>query len=85
MLGPVDISGYYRDCYGQGRKEMIDWVICGGETGPGAREMKAAWAFDLYEQCLETDVPFFFKKQGDAFKGLEINLPHARQWPKEQR
>jgi protein gp37 len=63
----------------------LDWVICGGETGPGAREMKAEWAFNLYQQCREADIPFFFKKEGDAFKGSKINLPNVRQWPKEDK
>jgi len=79
MLEPVDISGYYLDFYGQGRKEMIDWAICGGETGPGAREMKAEWAWNLYHQCKDARVPFFFKKPGDAFQGGE--LPNIREYP----
>jgi protein gp37 len=62
-------------------KGKVDWVICGGETGPGAREMKAEWAFDLYQQCRGAGVPFFFKKPGDAFTGNKINLPNVRQWP----
>jgi len=58
----------------------LDWVICGGETGYGAREMKAEWAWNLYNQCREADVPFFFKKPGDAFQGGE--LPNIREYPK---
>jgi protein gp37 len=62
--------------------DVLDWVICGGETGPGAREMKASWAFGLYQQCREAEVPFFFKKPGDAFAGHVQNLPTTiRQWP----
>ena len=40
----------------------LDWVICGGETGPGARPMKLSWARDLRDQCKFAGVPFFFKK-----------------------
>lgn len=40
----------------------IDWVICGGETGPGARQMDAQWARDLRDQCQDAGVPFFMKK-----------------------
>lgn len=40
----------------------IDWVILGGETGPGARPMQPEWALDLYRQCKAAGVPFFFKK-----------------------
>jgi protein gp37 len=67
------------------QRARVDWVICGGETGPGAREMKAAWAFNLYQQCREAEIPFFFKKPGDAFTGNKINLPNVRQWPKEDK
>ena len=39
-----------------------DWVIAGGETGPGARRMELVWARQLRDQCAEAGVPFFFKK-----------------------
>jgi len=60
--------------------ERLDWVICGGETGHGAREMKAKWAWSLYNQCKDAGVPFFFKKPGNAFRGGE--LPNIRKYPK---
>ena len=44
--------------------EGIDWVIVGGESGPGARPMKPEWATDIRDQCLAADVPFFFKHWG---------------------
>lgn len=47
----------------------IDWVICGGETGPGARPMHPEWARSLRDQCLEAQVPFFFKNFGGKKKG----------------
>lgn len=43
----------------------IDWVVVGGESGPGARPMHPAWARDLRDQCAAADVPFFFKQWGD--------------------
>lgn len=43
----------------------IDWVIAGGETGPGARPMLSAWVRDLRDQCQSAGVPFFFKSWGD--------------------
>ncbi|MFH2046993.1 MAG: phage Gp37/Gp68 family protein [Pseudomonadota bacterium] len=46
------------------RRIHIDWVICGAETGPGARPMNLEWARDLRDQCKESNVPFFFKKAG---------------------
>jgi len=43
----------------------LDWVICGGESGPGARPMHPAWARSLRAQCLAAGVPFFFKQWGE--------------------
>jgi protein gp37 len=40
----------------------IDWVIVGGESGPGARPMQAAWAAEIRDQCLAGGVAFFFKQ-----------------------
>jgi protein gp37 len=42
----------------------LDWVICGGESGPGARPMHPDWARDLRDQCQSAGVPFFFKGWG---------------------
>ncbi len=42
----------------------IDWVIVGGESGPGARPMDEAWVIDIRDQCQAHDVPFFFKQWG---------------------
>jgi protein gp37 len=43
----------------------LDWVICGGETGPGARPMHPDWARSLRDQCAAAAVPFFFKQWGE--------------------
>ena len=54
MLGPIvgiDMDG-------------IGWVIAGGESGPGARPMQAAWVRGLRDQCVAARVPFFFKQWG---------------------
>ena len=42
----------------------IDWVIVGGESGPGARPMKEEWVLEIKRQCLKNNVPFFFKQWG---------------------
>jgi protein gp37 len=42
----------------------IDWVICGGESGPGARPFNLAWAESLLAQCRAAGVPFFMKQIG---------------------
>ena len=46
----------------------IDWVIVGGESGPGAREMKKKWVIDIRDQCADAKVHFFFKQWGGKRK-----------------
>jgi len=46
----------------------IDWVIVGGESGPGARPMKPEWVAEIRDQCLSAGVPFFFKQWGGTNK-----------------
>jgi protein gp37 len=46
----------------------IHWVIVGGESGPGAREMLPEWVETIYRQCRDTRVPFFFKQWGGVQK-----------------
>lgn len=43
----------------------VNWVIVGGESGPGARPMHPDWARDLRDQCEKAGVPFLFKQWGD--------------------
>jgi protein gp37 len=43
----------------------VDWVIAGGESGPGARPMHPDWARGLRDQCAAAGVPFFFKQHGE--------------------
>jgi len=47
------------------RHAGIDWVICGGESGPGARPMHPDWVRTLRDQCKNAEVPFFFKQWGE--------------------
>ncbi len=58
----------------------IDWVIVGGESGPGARRMEADWATDLRDQCLAAGVPFHFKQWGGVFKKRHGRLLDGRTW-----
>jgi len=46
-------------------KHRVDWVIVGGESGPGARPMHPDWARSLRDQCAAGGVPFFFKQWGE--------------------
>lgn len=49
--------------------QYIDWVICGGETGPGARPMHPDWVRGLRDQCQAAGTPFFFKSWGEWWPG----------------
>jgi protein gp37 len=64
--------------------KFLDWVICGGETGPGARRMRADWAGDLRDQCDRAGVPFFFKGWGTWLRlkktHPDYRLLDDRQW-----
>ena len=46
----------------------IDWVIAGGESGPGARMMRKEWVVDIRRQCRSAQVAFFFKQWGGVNK-----------------
>ena len=76
MLGPLGLIP---------RELLPDWVICGGESGPGARKVWRAWIYELREQCAEAGVPFFFKQWGgrnaDA-GGCELDGAEIKQWPR---
>lgn len=69
LLGPLtnlDLTG-------------IDWVIVGGESGPGARPMDADWVRDIREQCVRVDAPFFFKQWGHIRNNPDRNDSTAKQ------
>jgi protein gp37 len=72
LLGPVDIDCPDVDWMAQpegngivGDRLKIDWVIAGGESGPGARPMHPAWARALRDQCARADIAFHFKQWGE--------------------
>lgn len=80
LLGPLDEL----DLHG------IDWVIVGGESGPGARTMRESWVLSILRQCRTAGVPFFFKQWGGRHKSRagrllrgttydEMPIPRARQ------
>ncbi|MFY9341253.1 MAG: phage Gp37/Gp68 family protein [Planctomycetota bacterium] len=58
----------------------IDWAIVGGESGPQARPMAAAWATDLRDQCRKAGVQFFFKQWGGRNKKRAGRLLEGRTW-----
>ena len=86
MLGPVELSPWllYPDENSSTRSELR-WVVCGAESGLGARPMKLAWARDLRDQCAAAGIPFWMKQLGHngQLKQLE-DFPEdlrVRQWP----
>lgn len=58
----------------------IDWVIVGGESGPGARPMAEEWVIDIRDQCLAAHVPFFFKQWGGVRKKRAGRILRERTW-----
>lgn len=58
----------------------IDWVIVGGESGPGARPLKETWIIDIRDQCQYAHVPFFFKQWGGINKKRYGRLLKGRTW-----
>lgn len=58
----------------------IDWVIVGGESGPGARPMDPSWVTGVRDQCLRANVAFFFKQWGGVFKCRTGRELEGRTW-----
>jgi len=70
LLGPLpnmDLSG-------------IDWVIVGGESGPGARPIQEEWVEDIKDQCVRVGIPFFFKQWGGTNKKKNGRLLKGELW-----
>lgn len=57
----------------------IHWVICGGESGPGARPMHPGWVRSVRDQCAAASVPFFFKQWGGVHKKAAGRLLDGRE------
>jgi protein gp37 len=66
-LGKLDLDG-------------IDWVIVGGESGPGARPMHVKWATNLRDQCVSMGVPYFFKQWGGKKKKVSGRILEGKEW-----
>ena len=77
MLGEIGMAQHMP--YVHGVRGDRFWVICGSETGPGARPMPIEWAQSLRDQCVKAVVPFFFKKMILASDQKEHTL-NGRTW-----
>lgn len=73
LLGPVDVYGWLirrnpdppATNWDMSRRQSVEWVIVGGESGHGARPMHPDWARLIRDQCAAAGVPFFFKQHGE--------------------
>ena len=60
--------------------QNVNWVIVGGESGPGARPLARAWVTNIRDQCLGAQVPFFFKQWGGTRKKKAGRLLEGQLW-----
>lgn len=85
MLGPIDLFRGHdyltepaKDKDGKPcRKKVIDWVICGGESGSGARPVHPHWVRSVRDECRAAGVPFLFKQWGEWAEDKQHGLATA--------
>jgi len=68
--------------------QFPDWIVCGGESGPGARRMSARWPANIRDECQEYGIPFFFKQWGGVNKkkaGRKLDGQTYDQFPELKR
>lgn len=70
LLGPLPSLGL----------DGVDWVIVGGESGPGARPMDSEWVRAIRDRSVESNTPFFFKQWGGVNKKKSGRLLDGRTW-----
>lgn len=58
----------------------INWVIVGGESGPGARPIQESWVINIRNLCMTNGVPFFFKQWGGSNKKISGRRLEGRTW-----
>jgi len=63
----------------------INWVIVGGESGPGARPIEEEWVIDIKNQCRKAHIPFFFKQWGGFNKKRAGRTLQGRTWDEMPR
>ena len=84
MRGPAALNRDQADAIvARGGSLGVDWVICGGESGPGARPMHPEWARSLRDQCASAGVPFFFKQWGEfktIYENTNVALGKSDRW-----
>jgi protein gp37 len=73
MIGDVECHCWGDGYLGSNGGPSLDWVIVGGESGPGARPMDPSWARSLRDQCQDAGVAFFFKQWGEWIHENQAN------------
>lgn len=61
-------------------KKTLNWIICGGESGPRARSMQPDWARSIRDQCRAAGIAFFFKQVGGRTPKAGGRLLDGRAW-----
>lgn len=69
LLGPVELD-----------LDGIDWVIAGGESGPGSRPVEEAWLLAIRDACVASGTPFFFKQWGGRIPKACGRLLRDAEW-----
>lgn len=93
LLEPVDLNAGELICKiwrrGLTIGKYLDWVVVGGENGPGARECREEWVGDIYKQCVEEHVSFFFKQSGKewiwSLDDVRDGRAHTIDWWEQRR
>jgi protein gp37 len=78
MLGPISL-----DCwpvYGEDEQQLLNWVICGGESGPNARPLQLQWVRSIVQQCRAAGVPVLVKQLGREVLDHGMSSP-GEHWP----
>lgn len=73
LLGPLDLHSVLGS-------DRVNWVIVGGESGPGARPIMKSWVEEIQEECSRAGVPFFFKQWGGVRKKENGRVLHEQTW-----
>ena len=78
LLGPIDVRPYMPNKLWNDlpswKEPELEWVIVGGESGPGARPMQLEWAESVVVQCRGARVPVFVKQLGSSWRGISFRV-----------
>lgn len=75
LLGPIDCGNAFDAPPDGSAYYPVDWVIVGGESGPGHRPMKIEWLASIVDQCCAANVPVFVKQDSGPLPGKQGRIP----------